>query len=441
MSYRHTVDYLYGLQQRGMKFGLRGIKVLLKVLRNPHRKFLSIHIAGTNGKGSTAALVAAALTSAGYRTGLYTSPHLIDFTERIRIDGTPITRKAVVEFTKKLRRAIERQQATFFEATTAMAFGYFAQQKVDVAVIETGLGGRLDSTNVLRPVVSVITSIGFDHKEILGETIEQIAREKAGIIKRGVPCVSGARIAAARRIIRSACSSSRSKLVELSGLRPRVREESLLGTSLDVKIGKKKYENLFVSLAGTFQIPNILTALLTLDILNQSGNFIISEEAIRSGFANVRSLTGLFGRLSIAHHQPTVVVDVAHNPDAVEMLVQSLKILRLSDLLVVFGVMKDKDHIEMARRLALIVKEVIVVSAKTPRSRSASDIANVFGRLNVPVTAALSVREGVRLALNRVGAKGTILVTGSHYVVGEALLALRDKKFLDNQKPFGYIGR
>jgi dihydrofolate synthase/folylpolyglutamate synthase len=428
MFYRRTVDYLYGLQQRGMKFGLRGIKGLLKVLGNPHRRFYSIHIAGTNGKGSTAALIAAALTSAGYRTGLYTSPHLIEFSERIRIDGKPITRAAVVEFTNKLRRPIEHQQATFFEATTAMAFGYFAQQKVDVAVIETGLGGRLDSTNVLRPVVSVITSIGFDHQEILGDTIQQIAREKAGIIKRGVPCISGVRSAAARKMIRRACLSSRSKLVEQVRLRPRVRKESLLGMSLDVKIGKKKYENLFVSLAGSFQVSNILTALLTLEALDQSGKFIVPEEAIRTGFANVQALTGLFGRLSIAHHQPTVIVDVAHNPDAVGKLVQSLKALHLSGLLVVFGVMNDKDHSEMARLLAPLVKEAVAVSAKTPRSRSASDMTSVFRRLNVPVTAASSVREGVRLALKRVGRNGTILVTGSHYVVGEALLALRDKK-------------
>jgi dihydrofolate synthase/folylpolyglutamate synthase len=201
-EYKNTLNFLFGLQKFGMKFGLENIKHLLDFLENPETNYPTVHIAGTNGKGSTAAMIASILTASGYKTGLYTSPHLIDFTERIRIDGKPISSKEVVIYGKKLKSQIQKSKATFFEATTAIAFQYFSDKNVDVALIETGLGGRLDATNVIKPELSIITTIGMDHSEQLGNTIQSIASEKAGIIKSRTPCITSVKNASALKIIK-----------------------------------------------------------------------------------------------------------------------------------------------------------------------------------------------------------------------------------------------
>jgi dihydrofolate synthase/folylpolyglutamate synthase len=212
-KYLEVINYLYSLQRFGIKLGLHNIERLLKLLQNPEEKFTSIHIAGTNGKGSTSSFIASILSSSGYKVGLYTSPHLVDFTERIRINGAPISRERVVEYVEILRDEINLLRATFFEVTTAIAFKYFADEKVDFAVVEVGLGGRLDSTNVIKPAVSVITTVSFDHMDVLGEAIEQIAFEKAGIIKEGVPSVTGCEDEKALDVIKKVANEKKSELV------------------------------------------------------------------------------------------------------------------------------------------------------------------------------------------------------------------------------------
>ena len=432
MSYSDAVRYLYDLQARGMKFGLEGISSLLHAMQHPQHGFPSIHIAGTNGKGSTASMLAAVFTAGGYKTGLYTSPHLIDFTERIRINGRPISKKDVVQLTSELRRQIEKQQATFFEATTAMAFVHFARKKVDVAIIEAGLGGRLDATNVLRPLISVITNVGLEHTEILGNTLEKIAAEKAGIVKKGIPCITGVTDPGALRVIRSVCESKSAPFIRIPNFRVRISKASIEGTILDLNLAKAEFKNLRLSLPGEHQIRNAALALGVIKQINKGGDFQLGEAAIHEGLAHVQALTGLEGRMGLVHRNPTILLDVAHNPDAAKTLASALRQLGLEDLVLVFGVMKDKELKPMVGRLVPQVGEVIAVSAKTDRARSASDIAVAFDRRGVKVTAALSVREGVGLAVQRASRQTTILVTGSHVVVGEAMEALRLKKMLDN---------
>jgi dihydrofolate synthase/folylpolyglutamate synthase len=419
---------LLGLERLGMKFGLEGITRLLRELKNPHKKFPSVHIAGTNGKGSTASMLAAMLTAAGYKTGLYTSPHLVNFEERIRIGGKMIPRRAVGEFTSRLQASIKKHRPTFFEATTAIAFAYFADEKVDIAIVETGLGGRLDSTNVLRPLVSVITNIALEHTEILGDTLEKIAFEKGGIVKGGIPCVTGTSEPGALAVIRKICRQNHAPLVLSTGHRVKVHKSNLEETVVDFALGNTSFKKLRISLAGKYQFGNLGTAVATLRTLESRSHFVVSEEAIRTGLTSIQQLTGLSGRLSVIREHPLVIADVAHNSDAMRNLCDTWKRLKMKKPVVVFGVVKDKDYSSMVSDLARIADQAVAVAAHTSRSRSASDVAAAFEREKCNTRAALSVEEGVRLALQIAGGDGTILVTGSHFVVGEAMEALGRKR-------------
>jgi dihydrofolate synthase / folylpolyglutamate synthase len=411
-----------------MKFGLDGITRLLRVLGNPHGDFPTVHIAGTNGKGSVASMLASIFTAAGYKTGLYTSPHLVKFEERIRIDGKPISQKAIAEITSKLSASLQRHKPTFFEATTALAFRYFADKKVDIAIVETGLGGRLDSTNVVRPIVSIITGIGLEHTEILGDSIADIAREKAGIVKKNTPCVTGVRDSIALKVIRKACKDAHAPLSIADVDTVKEKKSSLGGTIIDAKIGIATLKGVTLSLAGEYQLGNLAIVLETVNQIRKMGTFDLSDEAVREGLAHVQEHSGLRGRLTTVMEKPKVLIDVAHNSDALSRLVGSLKRLGLKRLTVVFGVMKDKDHSAMIRSLAPVTDHAIAVAARSQRSRSASDVAASFAAEGCSVRAALSVQEGVSLALETVPKDGIILVTGSHYVVGEALPAFDGKR-------------
>ncbi len=411
-----------------MKFGLEGISRLLKELKNPQTKFPSVHIAGTNGKGSTASMLAAMLTSAGYKTGLYTSPHLVDFEERIRIGGKAIPRNAVAELTNRLQKSIKKHPPTFFEATTAMAFAYFAEEGVDIAVVETGLGGRLDSTNVLRPLVSVITNIALEHTEILGDTLEKIAFEKGGIVKEGTPCVTGITNPKSLSVIRKICRQKHAPLVLGTIFKARVRESNLSGTVLDFTIGELSLKKVHLSLAGRYQIGNLATALTVVQTLRNTSQFAVSQEAMRTGLSTIQRSAGLSGRMSVLQENPLIIADVAHNVDAMRNLCDTWKRLKKEKPILVFGVVKDKDYTSMVHDLAHIADQTVAVAARTPRSRPASDIVAAFEKEKCNIIAALSVEEGIRLAIQLAGNNGTILVTGSHFVVGEAMAALGRKR-------------
>ena len=411
-----------------MKFGLEGIARLLRWLGNPHKTFSTIHVAGTNGKGSVASMLAAVLTAAGYRTGLYTSPHLVSLEERIRIDGKPIPKKAVTAIVSRLRPLIRKHRPTFFEATTALAFKHFAEEEVDIAIVEAGLGGRLDSTNVLRPLVSIITTISLEHTEILGNSIEDIVLEKAGIVKKNTVCITGIRDVKGLKVVRKVCKEQNAPLSVATNYRIKERKNSLEGSLLDINIGGVSFERLSVSLPGHFQFGNLAVVLETINQLRKIGKYVLSDDAVREGLAHVQELSGLTGRLTTVLEKPLVIVDVAHNAEAVAQLVDTLSRLRLKKITVVFGVMKDKDHAAMVHSLASVTEQAIAVAARSERSRSASDVAAAFSDEGCRVRAALSVQEGVHLALETVPKKGVILVTGSHFVVGEALLVLARKR-------------
>ena len=429
-SYRDTLRYLYALEYRGMKFGLRNIRMLVREAGHPERAFPSIHVAGTNGKGSTSAFLASAFTQAGYRTGLYTSPHLVRFTERIRIDGKEIESDRLAAYVRRLRPLIERTRATFFEATTCVAFLYFADEHVDVAVIETGLGGRLDATNVLRPLLSVITNVSLEHTDLLGKTVRAIAREKAGIIKPSVPAVTGETDPAVLRVLRRRAASCGVKLRESSNSVTLIRHTG--GKSITLR-SRQFYPGRFApGLAGSHQQRNAALALCALDTLCASSGGreefgALTSAVIRRAFERVVQNTGLRGRLErLDGHRQPIILDVAHNPAGMRTLLKELQNQTWKNLVAVFGVMKDKDYFSMLSELGTAAGTVIAVAPAQKRGLSAFKLTRAGQGIGVRVVQGGSVASGLRKAL-RMRKKGIILVTGSHYVVGEALRALRSE--------------
>lgn len=438
-QYANTLQFLYSLQTFGIKLGLGNTEVLLDSLGNPHRNYFSIHVAGTNGKGSTAAMIASVLTAAGFKTGLYTSPHLIDFSERIRVNGLPIPIDAVVAITELLRPKVETLRATFFEVTTAMAFQYFSEQRVDVAVVETGMGGRLDATNVLHPILSMITSIGLDHVEHLGRDLKSVAREKGGIIKANTPCVIGKTPQQALDILREIATKKCSTLVNCSrAASHRIREDSLDRLVSDFTVFGRSYPRVKIGLLGRHQVLNATCALVCLELLRRFPELPfagrLTERVARRGLTSVSRNTGLRGRLEVLARRPTVVIDVAHNPDAIKALNSAMRGLGLTKLIVVFGVMKDKDLHSMLRVIKPSVKLLVAVRAETERSRATSDVVRECLRMRINAMDGEDVPHGVQLALEQASASDTVLIVGSHYVVGEALNALEQGgEALDNR--------
>lgn len=400
---KSTLDYLYSLHKFGIKFGLRNIRTLLRFVDNPHRSFRTIHIAGTNGKGSTSSMIAAILTAAGYKVGLYTSPHLVRFNERIRINGKMISDGDIVRYTKLLKPEIQRCKATFFEATTAMAFKYFADQNVDVAVIETGLGGRLDSTNVVKPVVSVITSIGKDHMEQLGDTLALIAGEKAGIIKRKVPIVIGDIRGVSRTVIVKKAEGKRSPIIDSSKIQ-------LPG-------------NLALGLKGKHQISNARTALAAVNIACKY--FVVGDKAIRLGLERTAHYTGLRARFEIVSGTPDILFDVAHNPDGMKTLVSELKNLSYNRFVVIFAVMKDKDYRAILTVLTSLNPTLISTQPNIDRALSVEQLFDISRSLKIKVVKADTIDKAITIGKKTAGQKGLLVITGSHYIVGETLEFLK----------------
>ncbi|MFI5253694.1 MAG: bifunctional folylpolyglutamate synthase/dihydrofolate synthase [Bacteroidota bacterium] len=422
-EYRRYLRFLYHLQVFGIKLGLENIRSLLNFLGNPHLKYPVIHIAGTNGKGSTASMIASILTASGYTTGLYTSPHLVNFTERIRIDGTSIAEDQVVAYTKILKREVEKCRATFFETTTAMAFMYFADQKVDVAVIETGLGGRFDATNIVNPVLSIITSIGMDHMEHLGNSISEIAFEKGGIVKPGIPCIVGFNENPALDVVRRICRKNQSRILSVhSDTKSEVMRSSIEGSIVNISTRRVDIQNLHLSLAGNYQINNACMAILAVENLALNGSFPdICKKSIKSGLGAIKKYSHLCGRLDILCKNPLILCDVAHNPPAIERLCAALSDLNLRDLILIFGVMKDKDVVGIVDSLIGFSRMVIVVKPDTVRAMEEGSIVEIFHAKHFKAITGGSVKRGVELAVQKTRLNDTILVLGSHYVVGEAI--------------------
>ncbi|MCB2204992.1 bifunctional folylpolyglutamate synthase/dihydrofolate synthase [bacterium] len=418
LSYHDTVDWLFGLQFVGIKLGLENIRSLAEAWGNPQQQYPVIHIAGSNGKGSTASFIAAALQAAGYRTGLYTSPHLVDFSERIRIDGTPISSDAVVEYAQRLRPDIERLNATFFEATTLMAFAYFADREVDVAVIETGLGGRLDATNVVTPVLSVITSLSIEHREFLGDTLTSIATEKGGIIKPGVPVVTTVRSEEPLAVLRGISTNRRAPLhvVDVPREVPEIVDLDMMRCELPGLNGTSE-----IGLIGKHQVENAALAVAVLGLLAATSLPLIDEKSMRTGLREVRVRSGLRGRLERLQQAPEIVIDVGHNPDGVMAMLDAwLSIRSAEETDILLGVLEQKDLrgilLPLTRKA---FRSITLIEAHSHEAKSLNDMRREAERAGLHVQSTESSLAWLREKTH--AARGSALVFGSHYVVGAFL--------------------
>jgi len=413
-EYQGSVDYLFGLQKHGIKFGLNSTNNLLTRLGNPHRSLRCIHIAGTNGKGSTAAMLSSMLRKHGVRVGLYTSPHLVRFTERFRIDEREVGTDRILAIFEKVRKQIDdREPPTFFEVVTAMALLLFAEEKVEWAVIETGMGGRLDATNVIHPRVSVITNVTFDHQEYLGCTLSSIAREKAGIIKEEVPVVTGVTQPLVHGVLTATCQRKRAVLYRL-GKEFKARRRP--GGAARYQGLKWDWPSLELSLPGVHQVRNAALALAVLEVLEEGGDFYIDSGAVELGLSAVHWPA----RLEILGRRPLILLDGAHNPQGAESLRDALRnCFTYQKLHLVMGIMEDKDIAGIFRRLLPLAETVIFTQPRYSRAAKADRLR----QLAMPFTGnhyvIPDVAEAIQQAGRFAGPDDLICITGSLYFAGE----------------------
>ncbi len=401
------------------KSDLTNILILSKLLENPEKKFKSVHIAGTNGKGSTSHMLAAVLQRAGYKTGLYTSPHLYDFRERIRVNGQMIPESFVTAFTGKLMPSIESIQPSFFEITVAMAFDWFVDQAVDIAVIEVGLGGRLDSTNIILPELSVITNISYDHMDLLGNTLQKIAFEKAGIIKPGIPVVVGEEQAEVKDVFLRIAEQNKAPIHFAS--RKRFVDDwkfnrHLLEVELTDRHSNEKV-NYSLDLPGIYQTKNIVTVAEVISLLNQRG-FSIPETAIHSGLQNVKKLTGLHGRWDILHDEPLLVLDVGHNEGGMKEIAKQIELTAHEELHLVIGMVKDKAIENILRHLPPTANYYFT-KARIPRALPETELAAKAESVGLKGKIFPEVHQALQAAVDRAHPKDLILVCGSVFLAGE----------------------
>ena len=439
MNYQQTLDYLFTRLPMFSRIGAAAYKAdltntirLCNSLGNPQHTFKSIHVAGTNGKGSTSHMLAAILQTAGYKTGLYTSPHLKDFRERIKIDGEMIKEEFVIDFTEKIKPLIEEIEPSFFEITVAMAFEYFAQQKVDVALIETGLGGRLDSTNIIIPELSIITNIGWDHMNLLGDSLEKIAFEKAGIIKEGIPVVVGEVLPETETVFERTAKEKNAPLSIASHKRQVVDwnwenparhghsggHELVAEVAEDHHTDHKKYH---LDLPGIYQTKNLLTVLEACWQLQQLG-WKLDDKIIHKGLQHTKRLTGLHGRWEIIHNSPQLVVDVAHNVEGIKELVQQIEMTEHNELHIILGMVKDKDVDNVLQFLPKNARYYFT-KAQIPRALPEEELESKAKRMGLEGKSFSNIDFALLSAAQKAHKKDLIIVCGSVFLVGEVSLA------------------
>jgi dihydrofolate synthase/folylpolyglutamate synthase len=417
MSYAEAVEYLYSLQKYGIKFGLSKTSNLLKAFGNPHRGRRYVHIAGTNGKGSVAAMVESILRMSGLKVGFYSSPHLVRFTERFRINGEEIRPETAAGLVEELKAVMDpTQPPTFFEVTTAMGLITFAREEVDIAVIEVGMGGRLDATNVIRPDVSVITSISFDHQAFLGNTLPEIAGEKAGIIKKGVDLVTAATQPQVLALFRKACEDKGAPFWRVGqDIRYRASGDTLHYYGLH-----RKLKDLELGLAGTYQHRNAAVALSVIELLEGKG-FKVSEEQIRQGLKSVHWP----GRLQVVSKDPLLILDGAHNPGAIRALSETLRRgFRYKRLILVLGVMADKDVRSILKGIVPMADYVFFTRPEYYRAAAPEALMQEALPLGKPGEIQPTLAKALGKAKQRAGREDLILVTGSLFTVGETMAIL-----------------
>lgn len=424
MNYAETVSYLFNQLPMFSKIGEAAYKkdltntiALCEVLDNPHKKFKSIHIAGTNGKGSTSHMLAAIMQAAGFKTGLYTSPHLYDFRERIKINGVCCSEEFVINFTQRIQHQIETIAPSFFEITVAMAFDYFAENEVDIAIIETGLGGRLDSTNIILPELSIITNIGMDHMNLLGNTLTAIAGEKAGIIKPFVPVVIGESNKETLPVFIAAAQSSPISFAENEWyISDWLYQQPLLNVTV-VDKSKNEYQHYALDLTGFYQTKNLLTVLEACKVLQKNGWNIQSHD-IKEGLSNVKKLTGLQGRWEIIQTNPTLVLDVGHNVDGIKAILTQLDLSNFKQLHWVMGMVKDKD-IQAVLQLLPSTAKYYFTKASIPRALDEQELLIQAKEFGLSGTAFNDVNSAIDAAKENADFSDLILVCGSVFVIAE----------------------
>jgi len=425
-SYQETIEYLYGLQKHGIKLALSNTVKLMQLLGDPHRKFRSVHVAGTNGKGSTAAFIASMLQTAGYRVGLYTSPHLVTFTERIRINNALITEAKVVELAQRVRDGWRGAVAsdgqgelipTFFEVTTAIAFAYFAEENIDIAVIETGMGGQFDSTNVITPLVSVITNIDLEHQEFLGTTLEQIAFEKAGIIKPCIPVVTGAVQPEVVDVIEREATARNAPVYRLSQQFQPTNIISGTIQTFDYQGLADTYPALRIAMLGAYQVDNACLALAAIECLRRAG-LSLDEHAVRHGLEQMR----WDGRLERVAIRPDVYLDGAHNPASAKELAKAIREMKPAyrRIILIIGILGDKDYQGVLSELVSLADHVIATKPQYSRALDILTLATEIRKLHVSVDMAETLETAIAKARTTALPDDLVLITGSLYVVGDA---------------------
>lgn len=426
-NYKSCTDYLFNLERVGIKYDLKNIKRILDYISHPEKNFKAIHIAGTNGKGSVASIINSVFIERGLKTGLYTSPHIRDFRERILTDGKMIGRDYVTDFTNRLYDLFEEIKPSFFEATTAMAFEFFANQKVEYAVIEAGLGGRLDSTNVLKPELSVITGISIDHTEYLGNEIENIAYEKGGIVKKNIPCVAGKLDNKARNIIEKICMKKNSEFIYaedfwITNLKV-CREDGMLLSVVDIADRKNKI-SLEIPLTGRYQLQNIKTAFTALDIIGKKDGLTLSENNIKNGLKNITVNSRFYGRFQKISEKPKIVIDVSHNVQGIKNIKDSLKFIKYKRLYVIFGMMKDKEHEKCLEEIEKLKATVILTKPKYKRAEEPEILfKSVRRKENFFISE--NINAAYKNVMKMANYDDLILITGSFFLVSDFLRSIR----------------
>jgi len=430
MTYQETIDYLYSLLpvfhrdgEKAFKGDLTNVLKITEYLGNPHLKFKTIHVAGTNGKGSTSHFLSAIFQSAGYKTGLYTSPHLKDYTERFRINGISIEKANIVAFIQKHKNFFEELKPSFFELSVGIAFDFFSNEKVDIAIIEVGLGGRLDSTNIITPELSVITNIGFDHVNILGDTLTKIASEKAGIIKSIVPVVISEFNEETKPVFLEKALSTESDIYFASEnfmvIEKECQSTKLVVDVFVVDIDKETllFGNLSSQLIGRYQLKNIAGVIQSVQVLNKIG-FKISNEAIQSGITNVVDLTGLKGRWQILSESPLTICDTGHNEHGLKSVLSQIGKIDVKNKYFILGFVKDKNVDEI---LSLFPKDGIYYfcQPENPRFMPVENLMKIAESYGISGHSILNVNEALKYVTNLAKKDDFIYVGGSTYVVAE----------------------
>jgi dihydrofolate synthase / folylpolyglutamate synthase len=424
-------EFLYKLERSGMKYDLRNITSLLKALGNPHKTFRSVHIAGTNGKGATASFAASILAEHGFKTGLFTSPHILRFNERIRINGKCISDTYIRRFLDRHRKLIMKIKPSFFEVNTALAFNYFADNRVDAAVVEAGLGGRLDSTNILKPDASVITQIGMDHMQYLGNTLKEITKEKLGIIKKNTPLI----VSDNRKVLKPLFSRCVNK-TQLHYLDDEMKLLNVKESSFGIDF-RMKYKGISLllntPLLGKYQARNAGAAVLAAKLFAEKNGFLLSTELIKKGVKNVKANSGYRGRLEeVTIDRVKYILDVSHNPDGIKESIKSLSSRKID--LVIFGIMEDKDYKRAFRIIVNGFRNIIVTRPDYLRSLDPQKLVFLAKRLrcnDAQTISTLNVKEAISLIKNAERKPGTVLIIGSFFLVSDAIKALKlERHFL-----------